>query len=204
MSYAVNHRAFTEHSESHLPTWGKGTLKSLTPIETMKKNEIFYTATLGQGAAEFTLIPKFGGQGVYIGERFRANEEQLALYHDRLRADNKELPTGDVIVVVLRAIVMGDVINNNCAAMVDMYQAFESVLENDYAKRKAAPSDYLYYVGSGYAGRIDKLRPMLNAFARKEIREGLAEAILANTGSSSRWRLDRYQMRNLRDYSARM
>jgi hypothetical protein len=150
------------------------------------------------------LVTKSSGQGVYVGTRYKANEEYLAMYHERLRADRKELPTGDVIVTVLRPIVMGDVINDNCAGMLTMYQAFESVLEDNYAKRKAVPCDYLYFVGSGYAGRIDKLRPMLNAFAREAIRKGLAEAVLANSGSGNRWRLDRHQMRNLRDYSARM
>ena len=170
----------------------------------MKKNEIFYTACLGQGAAEFTLVPKFEGQGVYIGSRYRASEDQLALYHARLKADGVSLPTGAVTVTIMRAINQGDVVADNCNGMLTMYRAFESVLENDFAKRKAVLSEDLCYVGNGYAGRIDKIRPMLNAFARKEIREGLADAILANTASGSRWRLDRYQMRNLRDYSARM
>lgn len=171
----------------------------------MKKSKIFYTSCMGMGTAEFALVNQYEGQGIYFGKRMQASEELVELYHQQLREDRVELPaSGTYYVTIMQPVVMGDVINDNGAMCKVMVSAMQSHIEADYAKRKAVPNDNLCYVGKDFAGRLDKLRPMLNGFDRKIIRESLAETVLKHTAGGHRWYLDRHQASMLREYSERM
>jgi len=154
---------------------------------------------MGQASGEFALVQDYTGRGVYIGKRKPADEKELALYHEQLRADHMTEPATQCWVWVIRPIVMGDLINEGSTIARTMYDAIGSHMDADWNKRKAIPCEQLCYVGSDFAGRLDKVRPLLNAFDRAIIREQLAKQLLSNLPVHSRGMFDRYQLQNLRD-----
>lgn len=159
---------------------------------------------MGAGPAEFVLVEQYYGEGIYRGVRRVASDEQLELYLAQLKADNLELPSGTCFVTVMTPMVMGDLTNDNGAGIKVMVAALEAHLEFNYARRKAVVDTNLCFVGRNYAGRLDKLRPMLNAFNRETIRESLATTILKHTAGGHRYYLDRHQAAMLREYSERL
>lgn len=168
------------------------------------QSKIFYTSCMGAGPAEFVLVERYYGEGIYRGVRRVASDAQLELYLTQLKADNLELPSGTCFVTVMCPMVMGDLTNDDGAGIKVMLAAFEAHLELNYNKRKAVADANLCFVGRDFAGRLDKLRPMFNAFSRKVIRESLADTILKHTSGGHRYYLDRHRASMLREYSTRL
>lgn len=164
-----------------------------------KQTKIFYTSSMGQGSAEFTLVQDYTGRGVYIGKRKLADDKELALYHEQLLADRMTIPEGTSYVTVMRPFVMGDLINDGPDLAKSLYATIENHMDADFNRRKAVVCERVCYVGTDFAGRLDKIRPLLNAFDREIIRHKLADALLNNLPVNSRYVFDRYQLQRLRE-----
>lgn len=154
---------------------------------------------MGQGSAEFSLVEGFFGRGVYVGKRKLADERQLALYHEQLKAAYMTIPSGTVYVTVMTPFRMGDLINEGSTLAKELFLAMQSHLEADYHKRKPVPSANICYVGKDFAGRLDKVRPLLNGFDRAIIREGIADTLLDNLPVNARHVFNRHELQQLRD-----